>query len=209
VKQIVIFGGTGFIGTHTAQRLLQEPGVEQVVLVDIGPPRTEQYTAALQAALASGKARFVQHDIRQPTPQDKLPKADLIFNFAAVHREPGHDPREYYETNLQGATNVCDYATAVDCRHVVFTSSISPYGPSEDAKHEGTLPVPETPYGGSKLVAEVLGRCDAEGVPAYLETQKEANLAYYRRHRFELAETLSPQPGGPSLWTMLREPASP
>jgi len=154
LKQVVIFGGTGFIGTHTAQRLLQEIGVEQVVVVDICPPRTDSYAATLQAALRSGKARFVQHDIRQPVPLNTLPKADLIFNFAAVHREPGHQPREYYETNLLGATHVCSYADAVNCNHIVFTSSISPYEVSEESKHEGSLPVPETPYGGSKLVAE-------------------------------------------------------
>jgi len=154
LKQVVIFGGTGFIGTHTAQRLLREPAVEQVTLVDINPPRTDPYAAPLQAAIASGKARFVHHDVRKPVTQGILPKADLIFNFAAIHREPGHQPHEYYETNLLGATNVCDYADAADCRHIVFTSSISPYGPSEENKHEQSLPVPETPYGGSKLVAE-------------------------------------------------------
>ncbi len=37
---------------------------------------------------------------------------------------------------------------------MVFTSSISPYGPSEDLKDESSLPVPETPYGSSKLAAE-------------------------------------------------------
>jgi nucleoside-diphosphate-sugar epimerase len=156
LKQVVIFGGTGFIGTHTAQRLLQEPCVEQVVLVDINQPRTEPYTADLQAALISGKARFMQHDIRQPISENTLPHADLIFNFAAIHREPGHEPHEYYETNLLGATNVCDYANAVHCQHIVFTSSISPYEVSEESKHEGSLPVPETPYGGSKLVAETM-----------------------------------------------------
>lgn len=154
MRQVVMFGGTGFIGTHTAQRLLREPGLEQVVLVDIAEPRTEPYAAALQSALRSGKARFIKHDVRQPVPLDVLPKADLIFNFAAIHREPGHQPREYYETNLLGATNVCGYATAVECRHIVFTSSISPYGPSEENRHEGSLPVPETPYGSSKLAAE-------------------------------------------------------
>jgi GlcNAc-P-P-Und epimerase len=154
LKQVVIFGGTGFIGTHTAQRLLQEPCVEQVVLVDIGPPRTEPHTAGLQAALASGKARFVHHDVRQPVPLDALPRADLIFNFAAVHREPGHRPREYFETNLLGATHVCNYAAAVGCRHIVFASSISPYEVSEESKHEESLPVPETAYGASKLAAE-------------------------------------------------------
>ncbi|HYK36909.1 NAD(P)-dependent oxidoreductase [Alloacidobacterium sp.] len=154
MKQVVIFGGTGFIGTHTAQRLLQETSIEQVVLTDIALPRTDPYASALQSALQSGKARFIQHDVRQPVPLSALPKADLIFNFAAIHREPGHEPREYFETNLLGATNVCDYATAIDCRHIVFTSSISPYGPSEESRHEGSLPVPETPYGGSKLAAE-------------------------------------------------------
>jgi nucleoside-diphosphate-sugar epimerase len=37
---------------------------------------------------------------------------------------------------------------------MVFTSSISPYGPSEALKDENSLPVPETPYGSSKLAAE-------------------------------------------------------
>jgi GlcNAc-P-P-Und epimerase len=37
---------------------------------------------------------------------------------------------------------------------MVFTSSISPYGPSEDLKDESSVPVPETPYGSSKLAAE-------------------------------------------------------
>ena len=37
---------------------------------------------------------------------------------------------------------------------MVFTSSISPYGPSEEVKNEDSLPVPETPYGSSKLAAE-------------------------------------------------------
>jgi nucleoside-diphosphate-sugar epimerase len=39
---------------------------------------------------------------------------------------------------------------------MVFTSSISPYGPSEELKDESSLPTPETPYGCSKLVAETI-----------------------------------------------------
>ena len=34
----------------------------------------------------------------------------LIANFAAVHREPGHEDYEYFECNLLGAENVCDWA---------------------------------------------------------------------------------------------------
>jgi GNAT superfamily N-acetyltransferase len=57
---------------------------------------------------------------------------------------------------------------------------------------------------GTALLEPVLARADATGHPAYLETDKERNLAYYARFGFELVETLSPAPGGPPTWTMLR-----
>jgi GNAT superfamily N-acetyltransferase len=59
---------------------------------------------------------------------------------------------------------------------------------------------------GSAVLAPVLERCDAEGLPAYLETQKEDNLAYYARHRFELVRKLD-NPPCPPVWTLLRQPA--
>lgn len=79
---------------------------------------------------------------------------DVIFNFAAVHRTPGHPDHEYFETNIRGAENVVDFASKNDVRKIVFTSSIAPYGAAEDFKEETTLPTPNTPYGISKLVAE-------------------------------------------------------
>lgn len=151
----VIFGGSGFIGTHMAQHILRENLTDEVVLVDVLPPRTEPYASLLQEGLGSGRVKFVQWDVRQPVPDGMLPKrAELIFNLAAVHREPGHRSVEYFETNLYGAENVCIYASAAECSRLVFTSSISPYGPSEERKDETTLPAPETPYGSSKLAAE-------------------------------------------------------
>jgi GlcNAc-P-P-Und epimerase len=154
MKTAVIFGGTGFIGTHFSQYLLCDSPVQEVVLVDVNPPVRTSYTATLQHALVSGRARYVNCDVRQPLPLDALPRADMIFNLAAVHREPGHTVAEYYETNLPGAEHVCAYAAAVGCARIVFTSSISPYGSSESRKDENSIPMPDTPYGCSKLVAE-------------------------------------------------------
>jgi GNAT superfamily N-acetyltransferase len=59
---------------------------------------------------------------------------------------------------------------------------------------------------GGALMRPVLDHCDAEGIPCYLESSKERNIPFYRRHGFEVVEEV-PLPGdGPSLWTMWREP---
>ena len=41
---------------------------------------------------------------------------DLVANFAAIHREPGHEDHEYYRCNLLGAENVCDWAEKIGCQ---------------------------------------------------------------------------------------------
>jgi GNAT superfamily N-acetyltransferase len=69
----------------------------------------------------------------------------------------------------------------------------------------GTDPEFQRTGAGSAVLAPVLERCDTEGLPAYLETQKEANIAYYARHRFELVQKIE-LPGCPPVWTLLRQP---
>ena len=102
-----------------------------------------------------GKSEYRYCDVRKPIEVACEPSVDdVIFNFAAIHRTPGHPDFAYFETNIKGAENVCDFARRTGVRKVVFTSSIAPYGAAEDLKSEDTLPTPNTPYGISKLVAE-------------------------------------------------------
>jgi len=58
----------------------------------------------------------------------------------------------------------------------------------------------------SLVLAPVLTRCDIEGLPAYLETQKESNVPFYRRHGFEVTGTLQLTNGAPMMWLMWRDP---
>jgi GNAT superfamily N-acetyltransferase len=70
---------------------------------------------------------------------------------------------------------------------------------------------PEAQRGGigAALQAETYQKADQEGLASYLETQKEDNLAYYRRFGYEVAEELHPVSAGPPLWTMRRPPRTP
>lgn len=154
----VIFGGTGFIGLHFTQFLLSRAGFSKVILADIKPPDQHIAHGFIKSELATGAVRYIECDVRRPINVNLVPgeRIDFIANLAAVHREPGHEPHEYFDTNIPGAHNVCFYAEAVGCQDVLFTSSISPYGPTEEPKSEASIPTPETAYGSSKLAAELI-----------------------------------------------------
>ncbi len=67
----------------------------------------------------------------------------------------------------------------------------------------GTDPPHQGKGVGSALIEPVLARADREGIPAYLESSKEANVPFYRKHGFEVVAELH-VPGGPRVWSMLR-----
>ena len=151
----VIFGGTGFIGIFFAYYLLEHKQADKVYLVDIEPVEVKFSKFRKKQVANDGRIAFVKGDVREPLYWFTLAEPiAIIANFAAIHREPGHKDLEYYNTNLLGAENVCAWAEQVGCKNIIFTSSISPYGPSEEVKDERSLPSPLTAYGGSKLAAE-------------------------------------------------------
>ena len=59
---------------------------------------------------------------------------------------------------------------------------------------------------GTQLMAPTLARCDAEGMPAYLESSKEINVPLYERNGFKVTEEFTIPNGGPKVWLMWRDP---
>jgi GNAT superfamily N-acetyltransferase len=62
---------------------------------------------------------------------------------------------------------------------------------------------------GSAVLAPMLERCDRDGILAYLESSKEANIPFYERHGFTVEKELRPVDGAPPIWPMARPPRPP
>ncbi|WP_374575546.1 NAD-dependent epimerase/dehydratase family protein [Phenylobacterium sp.] len=139
----VVLGASGFIGTRLVARLSQAG--RRVVAVDVVPPRDR--VAGVD---------YVEADVREPLDGIDAAGASVIYNLAAVHRTPGHEPHEYYDTNVPGALHAARLADEAGVGTIVFTSSISVYGPCEKRITEASPLRPISDYGRSKHMAELV-----------------------------------------------------
>ncbi len=150
---VIIFGGSGFVGMHLAWMLGER--FQKVFIADIRNPKWH----CQDAVPDNPRAVYVPCDVRNEIDAGQFDKSiDCIVNLAAVHTSPGHPAHEYFETNILGARNITALAEKLGTKRIVFTSSISVYGPSEDEKNEDDIPMPSIPYGSSKTIAEFIHR---------------------------------------------------
>ena len=134
----IIFGGSGFIGQHLVDKLKSN-----YINLDI--------------VVAPGNYQYC--DVRkQMNVELPILSNSVIFNLAALCTIPKYKEREYFETNILGAENICNFARTQNINTIVFTSSIAPYGMRENIVTEESLPMPTNEYGISKLVAEHIHR---------------------------------------------------
>ena len=144
-KNIIIFGGTGYIGSSLAQYFLKKKKKTKIFLLDIRKPKINKKNKNI---------KYIKCDVRKKINIKFKEKIDLIINLAAIHREPGHLSEEYFDTNVEGSKNIVMFANKNKINNIIFTSSISVYGNKILKKNENTKLYPETPYGISKLISE-------------------------------------------------------
>ncbi|WNH13968.1 NAD-dependent epimerase/dehydratase family protein [Thalassobellus suaedae] len=147
-KIAILFGGSGYIGTNLIKHFISLNRFDKYIIADIKKPKE---------IFQNNKVSFVNVDVREDIniglePFEK--GESWIFNLAAIHREPGHDYKEYFDTNVPGAKNINDFARISGLQNMFFTSSIAPYGKSLEQRTEKSMIYPETAYGISKALAE-------------------------------------------------------
>ena len=150
----VIFGGCGFIGLYFAEELIKLKICEFIYLIDIKEPEDNFLITKFILLKQSEKVKFIKSDVRQSLNNLNIKNVDLIVDFAAVHREPGHKDHEYFETNVEGSKNICNFAESTYCKNIIFTSSIAVYGAGDYEKNETSKTLPTSAYGKSKLECE-------------------------------------------------------
>lgn len=142
----LVFGGSGFIGANLLE-LLRDRGAKNLVSIDLQEPRRRVLGV-----------HYIKADVRDLKNINFDLSIGQIYNLAAVHTTPGHKPWEYYDTNVRGAIEVTRFARRHNVNRIIFTSSISVYGPTETSKDESAPLAPVSDYGRSKQMAEEVHR---------------------------------------------------
>ncbi len=164
MKQILVTGGTGFIGSHTSLILL-EKGYD-LLIVDSLVNSSSKVIEKLEAINRNKNAKidFVKGDLRNENFLMDLFKKhkniEAVMHFAGLKAvgESIHNPIKYWETNLIGIINLLKVMEKFSCFKLIFSSSATIYGSNNDKNliKENFDIKPINPYGNTKATIENL-----------------------------------------------------
>ncbi|KVT69521.1 UDP-glucose 4-epimerase [Burkholderia ubonensis] len=154
---ILVTGGAGYIGSHTAVELLDH-GYDVVIVDSLVNSKAE---SVRRVAQITGKTpAFHQVDVCDEAALGKVFDAHPItgvIHFAALKAvgESVAKPLEYYRNNIGGLLTVLKVMRERNVKQFVFSSSATVYGVPERSPIDESFPLSATnPYGQSKLIAE-------------------------------------------------------
>lgn len=148
-KRILVTGGAGYIGSHTA-KLLKSRGIEPVVYDNLltGHRSSVRYGPLVQADILDTM-------LLTETILRYMPVAVIHFAASAYVGESVEDPAKYYRNNVCGTLSLLDACHETGLDKVIFSSSCATYGvPVTLPVAETAIQLPVSPYGQTKLTAE-------------------------------------------------------
>lgn len=151
MKNILVTGGAGYIGSHTCKALAQA-GYNPITFDNLS---TGHEHAVKWGPLETGDIR----DNEELSAVFKKYNPEAIIHFASkiVVSESVKEPDDYYDNNVNGTLSLLNVMRAHSVNTIVFSSTAAVYGYPESSPIDESHPLaPINPYGKTKLVCEWL-----------------------------------------------------
>ena len=159
---ILITGGCGYIGSHTAIEMTKA-GYDVVILDNYYNSKPEALRRTRE--LAGKNFPFYECDIRDAEGLRRVfqeQKIDAVIHFAGLKAvgESVQKPLEYYENNVGGTVTLCQVMAEFGCKRMVFSSSATVYGMNNPSPLKEDMPTGAVtnPYGRTKYIIEEILR---------------------------------------------------
>lgn len=156
--QVLLTGGTGYIGSHTAVELIKS-GKDVVIVDNLSNSKEEVIDKIKQ--ITGKQVKFYKADILDKVAMDKIfteNEIGAVIHFAGLKAvgESVEKPLEYYHNNIVGTLVLLDVMKKHNCKKIVFSSSATVYGDSGVPRLVETMGrrTPTNPYGATKAMIE-------------------------------------------------------
>ncbi len=169
-RTVLVTGGAGYIGSHTAVALLEQ-GFEVIIVDDLS--NSSARAVEVVGHLTGRNVTFIEGDLTDSTVVASVFAShpiDAVIHFAGLKAvgESVEQPLRYYRTNLLSTMNLLEAMQSNGVFDLVFSSSATVYGDPD------TVPIPESaplrttnPYGATKLMIEDICRDVAASDPRW------------------------------------------
>lgn len=156
---VLLTGGTGYIGSHTAVELL-DAGYDVVLADDLS--NSEESVVGRIERICGKRPLFYKADVKDRGILGRIfseNDIEAVIHFAgfkAVGESVG-EPLMYYRNNLDTAISVLETMKETGCRRFIFSSSATVYGMNNTVPFREDMPRSSTnPYGTTKLMIEMI-----------------------------------------------------
>jgi UDP-glucose 4-epimerase len=195
MSTILVTGGAGYIGSHTAVELLNAG--HQVVIVDNLCNSSAKVLDRIEA-LAGKNFSFVQADVRDGAALDRIfdeHRIDGVIHFAGLKAvgESVAQPLRYFDNNVGSTLALLNAMECANVRRIVFSSSATVYGDPEQVPITESSRLQVTnPYGRTKLMCEDILRDLQQADPRW----QVAILRYFNPVGAHISGTIGEHPHG-------------
>ena len=158
MKKVLITGGTGFIGSHLTERLV-ELGAQVRAMVYYNSFNNWGWLDTFTEEKIE-KIDVLPGDIRcSQTIHDAMKDIDYVFHLAALIAIPYsyRSPESYVDTNIKGTLNILQAAKVYETKRVFITSTSEVYGTAQYVPIDESHPLQgQSPYSATKIAADKL-----------------------------------------------------